>query len=85
VVWLLLWQAQLRGIVSDYYEATGSSKAKALLDDWANSVKRFWQVRPEGERGEASASVGPMSLKSQSREKTWCGGHGITGVAKHSF
>lgn len=44
---MLLWQAQLRGIVSDYYEATGSSKAKALLDDWASSVKRFWQVRPE--------------------------------------
>jgi hypothetical protein len=41
---LLCLQAQLKGAISEYYEATGSAKAKAILDDWSNSLTRFWQV-----------------------------------------
>lgn len=45
----LVSQAYLRSVISEYYEATGSSKAKRLLDDWQSSVKKFWQVVPPAE------------------------------------
>ena len=42
--------AQLRGIIEEHLEATGSAKAKAILDNWDEYLPRFWQVYPSSEK-----------------------------------
>jgi glutamate synthase (NADPH/NADH) large chain len=37
---------ELRGILEDHLKYTGSEKAKAILDDWENSVTRFLKIIP---------------------------------------
>ena len=39
---------RLRRILEDHLRYTGSPKAKAILDDWHNSVGRFLKVMPIG-------------------------------------
>jgi glutamate synthase (ferredoxin) len=40
---------QLKQMVAEHARLTGSVKAKILLEDWASSVKRFWQIYPASE------------------------------------
>ncbi|KAJ1496304.1 nucleophile aminohydrolase [Baffinella frigidus] len=43
-------EEQLKGLLEEHAEKTGSPKAKALLADWATSVKKFWQIVPPAEK-----------------------------------
>lgn len=44
-------EQQLKEAVQGHYEATGSAKAKAILDNWAQALPHFWQVVPPAEAG----------------------------------
>lgn len=48
--------AQLKGLLEDHVQKTGSVKAKALLADWENAVQKFWQLVPPSEANTAEAS-----------------------------
>src|SRR5690349_2193420 len=39
-------ELELRGLIEEHARRTGSCRAAALLDDWANSVRKFRQVVP---------------------------------------
>jgi len=40
---------QLRELIEAHLEATGSQKAKAILDDWEAALPKFWHVFPSSE------------------------------------
>ena len=42
-------EAQLKSILTDYLEATGSAKAKQILENWSANVGKFHQVVPPAE------------------------------------
>jgi len=42
-------QAQLKDLIERHYQHTGSPKAKELLDNWSDSLTKFWQVVPPSE------------------------------------
>jgi len=42
-------EAQLKSILTDYLEATGSAKAKQILEKWSANVGKFHQVVPPAE------------------------------------
>jgi glutamate synthase (ferredoxin) len=42
-------EAQLKNIVERHFEKTGSEKAEAILDNWDEEVRKFWQVFPPSE------------------------------------
>ncbi|NJN31656.1 MAG: glutamate synthase large subunit [Synechococcales cyanobacterium RM1_1_8] len=42
-------QAQLKDLIERHCQHTGSPKAKELLDDWSESLAKFWQVVPPSE------------------------------------
>ena len=48
--------AQLRGLVEEHLEATGSAKARAILADWEGYLPRFWHVYPSSEKGSPEVS-----------------------------
>ena len=48
--------AQLRDLIEQHLEATGSAKAKAILDDWEGHLPRFWHVYPSSEKGAPDVS-----------------------------
>lgn len=50
-------EQQLREAVQGHFEATGSAKAKAILDSWTESLPRFWQVVPPAEAGSPQCKV----------------------------
>lgn len=50
-------EAQLKALISDHAEKTGSPKAKALLADWGNYLPKFWQVVPPSEKDTAPANA----------------------------
>ncbi len=39
-------QAELRALLEEHYEATGSSKARMILDEWEDSIFKFVKVFP---------------------------------------
>ena len=41
------WEAQLKGMIQRHAELTGSLKAKAILNDWANERANFLQACPK--------------------------------------
>jgi glutamate synthase (ferredoxin) len=41
--------ASLQDLLTRHHGFTGSIRARALLDDWAATVKAFWRVRPKAE------------------------------------
>ena len=41
------WEAQLKGLVQRHADQTGSLKAKAILNDWANERANFLQACPK--------------------------------------
>ena len=38
---------ELRSLVEEHYNETGSMTAKRILDDWRNELKKFVKVMPE--------------------------------------
>ena len=38
--------AELRALIEEHTEATGSTRAKAILDDWDAQLARFVKVMP---------------------------------------
>ena len=57
-------EQQLKEAIQGHYEATGSAKAKAILDNWAQALPNFWQVVPPAEanspqcKAEAATAAG---------------------------
>jgi glutamate synthase (ferredoxin) len=51
-------ESQLKALIANHAEKTGSPKAKAILADWTNYLSKFWQVVPpsEADSPEAKAS-----------------------------
>jgi len=47
--------ARLRDLVSAHLEATGSAKARELLEDWDRGVSAFWRVVPRAAHASAPA------------------------------
>ena len=50
-------EALLRTLVERHTDVTGSAHGKYLLDDWTESLGRFWKVMPRTAAGEATADV----------------------------
>lgn len=42
-------EAQLKSLIQHHFDRTGSTKAKALLADWANALPKFYQLVPPSE------------------------------------
>ena len=40
------WEAELKDMVQNHYDRTGSHRALTILDQWEAEVGRFWQVVP---------------------------------------
>ena len=38
--------AELKGLIEAHLEATGSERAKAILDDWDAQLPRFLKIMP---------------------------------------
>lgn len=49
-------EAQLKGLLEEHVERTGSAKATALLADWDSSLPKFWQLVPPSEKETPEAS-----------------------------
>jgi glutamate synthase (NADPH/NADH) large chain len=51
VIWQRLgtrhWQKRLHALVEEHFQRTGSQRARAILDDWTESLSLFWQVCPK--------------------------------------
>jgi len=43
-------EAQLKGLIEDHLEKTGSPRAKQILADWDAFLPKFWQVVPPSEQ-----------------------------------
>ena len=41
-------EAQLKGLIQQHADKTGSKKAAALLSNWASAKDKFWQIVPPG-------------------------------------
>jgi glutamate synthase (ferredoxin) len=52
-------ELQLKRLISDHHEKTGSPKAKMVLDNWEAELPKFWQIVPPSESNtpEANANV----------------------------
>jgi len=45
------WDAdafELKTLLKDYHEKTGSETAKFILDNWRIQIRKFWMVAPRG-------------------------------------
>jgi glutamate synthase (ferredoxin) len=49
-------EQQLRKLVQDHADLTGSAKAAAILGDWPAALKKFWQLVPPSESSTPEAS-----------------------------
>merc|ERR1712146_873653 len=63
-------EAQLKGLLSDHVSLTGSIKATRLLEDWDNSLKKFWQVIPASEEGNPAVVDGTTGVAASSEATT---------------
>ena len=49
-------EAQLRGLLQEHADRTGSAAATRVLGDWQNEVQRFWQLVPPSEKDTAEVT-----------------------------
>ena len=63
-------EAQLKGLLSDHASLTGSIKATRLLEDWDNSLKKFWQVIPASEESNPAVIDGDTGVAASSEATT---------------
>lgn len=50
-------EKQLKGMIQDHVEKTGSPKGKTILSNWENYLGQFWQVVPPSERDSSEAGA----------------------------
>ena len=59
-------EAILKGLIERHFKYTGSTRARNLLDDWANSRRKFLKVFPhEYRRALAEMSAPPAAVKKE--------------------
>jgi glutamate synthase domain-containing protein 3 len=51
-------EVQLRALIVEHHERTGSRRAAVLLEDWAAARASFWKVAPKSAATPSSAPVG---------------------------
>eukprot|EP01024_Parvocaulis_polyphysoides_P060513 TRINITY_DN6610_c0_g1_i2.p1 TRINITY_DN6610_c0_g1~~TRINITY_DN6610_c0_g1_i2.p1 ORF type:complete len:193 (-),score=34.80 TRINITY_DN6610_c0_g1_i2:270-848(-) len=56
-------EAQLRGLIQTHLDKTGSAKAKYILDNWSESLSKFWQLVPPSEKNSPEANKDVASSK----------------------
>ena len=49
-------EAQLKTLIEEHVDKTGSPKGKAVLADWDASLKKFWQLVPPSEMNTPEAA-----------------------------
>jgi glutamate synthase (NADPH) large chain len=51
VIWRRLsseyWERHLRALIEEHFEHTRSQRARAILDNWADAARQFWQICPK--------------------------------------
>ena len=57
-------EKQLKGMISDHVERTGSPKGQEIIDNWDTYLGKFWQVVPPSEADSDEASTTEKSLTS---------------------
>jgi len=58
-------EAILKGLIERHFKYTGSTRARNLLDDWANARSKFVKVFPT----EYKRALGELNAAKQSKEK----------------
>ncbi len=58
-------EQQLRELLEAHAELAESSKAQSLLDNWKDSLGKFWQLVPPSESGTPEASKDAEGLMGQ--------------------
>jgi glutamate synthase (NADPH) large chain len=58
-------EAILKGLIERHFKYTGSTRARNLLDDWANARSKFVKVFPT----EYKRALGELSAAKQAKEK----------------
>lgn len=56
-------EQQLKELIQDHYDRTGSQKAKNILANWSEYLPKFWQVVPPSEANSPEASEGGATEK----------------------
>lgn len=56
---------QLKELIEAHMEATGSAKARRILDDWEGYLPKFWQVYPSSEKDAPEVSGVPSEVSEQ--------------------
>lgn len=54
-------EQQLKSLIQQHAEKTGSAKAKAVLADWSATKGRFWQLVPPAEKNTPEANPAVVS------------------------
>ena len=60
-------EQQLRKLIQDHVDLTGSAKGAAILADWSNALQRFWQLVPPSESSTPEASEEALDQMSSER------------------
>ena len=59
------FQQQLRGLLRQHFQLTGSPRAKEILDGWQEELRNFWLVLPK----EAVATIEAANEGAAKEEK----------------
>jgi glutamate synthase domain-containing protein 3 len=52
----------LRGIIYRHLEATDSTRAKEILDDWSVTAGKFWKIEPAAPPASPKAPLAPNNV-----------------------
>jgi glutamate synthase domain-containing protein 3 len=66
-------EAQLKKLLEDHHRWTGSKRARALLDDWAQARTKFVKVFPNEYKralGELAAAAAPADKPAKAKKAT---------------
>ncbi len=87
-------EQQLKKLIQDHVDLTGSKKGEAILQDWSSSLQKFWQLVPPSGAPLSTSCPCSISLLSQGMQDMYAcpsytnsGQRGVTGAvaswAKH--
>lgn len=62
-------EQQLKKLIKDHVDLTGSAKGAAILSDWSNALQKFWQLVPPSESFTPEASEEAFQKASSSEER----------------
>jgi glutamate synthase domain-containing protein 3 len=66
-------EVQLKKLLEDHHRWTGSKRARALLDDWAQARTKFIKVFPNEYKralGELAAAAAPVDKPAKAKKAT---------------